>query len=83
MNLRKTSSRRFAYLFSAGLFAMYHAAMMIGWFSPLLYGLAMLGLTAGGIIFNWLNEKQGTIYVSWLVHMFANFAINTVGFILL
>jgi len=83
LNLRRESTRRFAYLFSAALFALYHAAMMIGWFPPLLYLLAMLGLTLGGIIFNWLNEKQGTIYVSWLVHMFANFAINTVGFILL
>jgi len=83
LNLRRRSGRTFAYLFSAVLFAAYHAAMMIGWFSPALYVLAMLGLTAGGVIFNALNERQGTVYTSWLVHMFANFAINTVGFILL
>ena len=83
LNLRRRSGRAFAYLFSAALFAVYHAAMMIGWFSPVLYVLAMLGLTVGGMIFNALNERQGTVYTSWLVHMFANFAINTVGFILL
>ena len=42
-----------------------------------------LVLVIGGMIFNWLNEKLDTIYCSWLTHMFANFAINTIGFILL
>ena len=37
---------------------------------------------AGGCIFNFLNEKCGNIYPSWLVHLCANLAINTVGFIL-
>ena len=83
LNLRRRTNRAFAYLFSAALFAAYHVAMMTGWFSPLLFALAMVGLTAGGMMFNVLNERQGTVYNSWLVHMFANFAINTVGFILL
>ena len=83
LNLRRRTRRSFAYLFSAALFAAYHVAMMTGWFSPLLFALAMVGLTAGGMMFNALNEREGTVYPSWLVHMFANFAINTVGFILL
>ena len=57
--------------------------MMTGWFSPWLFGLVLVGLTVGGIVFNLLNRWTGTIYCSWLVHMFANFAINTIGFILL
>ena len=72
-----------AYGFSAVLFAAYHIAMMIGWFGFGLNALVLLGLTAGGLIFNRLNEKLGCIYGSWLTHMFANFAINTIGFILL
>ena len=79
----KQRSRRFAYLFSAAAFALYHVAMMIGWFHPALLALVLAGLFVGGLIFNWLNEKQDCIYVSWLTHMFANFAINTIGFILL
>ena len=55
---------------------------MIGWFSPLVFIIVMAGLFAGGMIFNYLNEKSGTVYPSWFVHMFANFAINTVGFML-
>lgn len=83
LNLKKLSPRRFAYLCSAAAFALYHVAMMTGWFSWWLWVLVMTGLTVGGMIFNWLNEKLNCIYVSWLVHMFANFAINTIGFILL
>ena len=77
------SREELAYVFSATAFSLYHVAMMIGWFSPALFLLVMAGLMAGGMIFNYLNEKLDTIYCSWLTHMFANFAINTIGFILL
>lgn len=82
LTIKRLTSRTFAYIFSAAAFSIYHVAMMIGWFSPLVFGLVLIGLFAGGLIFNFLNEKSGTIYPSWFVHMFANFAINTVGFIL-
>lgn len=82
-NLKRLSGRKLAYIFSATAFSLYHVAMMIGWFSPVLFVLVMVGLAAGGVIFNWLNEKLDTIYCSWLTHMFANFAINTIGFMLL
>ena len=82
-NLKQHSGRKLAYIFSAAAFSLYHVAMMIGWFSPALFLLVMAGLVIGGMIFNWLNEKLDTIYCSWLTHMFANFAINTIGFMLL
>lgn len=82
INLKRITSRRFAYLFSAFVFAAYHIAMMIGWFKLNIFIIVMAGLFAGGLIFNYLNERSGTIYPSWLVHMFANFAINTIGFML-
>ena len=81
-NLKQLRSGRFAYLFSSILFAAYHVAMMTDWFEPVAFAVVMAGLFAGGIIFDFLNEKSGTVYPSWFVHMFANFAINTVGFIL-
>lgn len=80
-NLRQ--NRNFAYCFSAVTFSLYHAAMMIGWFAVWLNLLVLAGLFVGGLIFNWLNERNDCIYVSWLPHMFANFAINTIRFILL
>ena len=82
-NLKRLSGRNPAYIISATAFSLYHVAMMIGWFSPVLFLLVMVGLVIGGMIFNWLNEKLDTIYCSWLTHMFANFAINTIGFLLL
>ena len=82
LSLRNLSSSRFAYIFSAAAFSLYHVAMMTGWFSLPLFVLVLAGLFAGGLIFNLLNAKSGTLYPSWLVHMFANFAINTVGFML-
>ncbi len=81
--LKQSVGRGFAYGFSAAAFAVYHTAMMAGWFDWWVFGLAMLGLFVGGLLFNRLNEKQGNIYTSWLTHMFANFAINTIGFMLL
>ena len=82
-NIKTHHSRAAAYWFSAGAFSLYHVAMMIGWFSPFLFLLVMAGLLAGGLIFNYMNERLNTIYCSWLTHMFANFAINTIGFLLM
>ena len=82
LTLKRVTSRKVAYIISSLAFAAYHVAMMEGWFSVGLFMLAMAGLAVGAAIFNYLNEKTGTIYNSWIVHMFANFAINTVGFII-
>ena len=82
-NLKNHGGRVAAYLISAISFSLYHVAMMIGWFSLPLFLLVMAGLLLGGFILNRLNERLDTIYGSWLTHMFANFAINTVGFMLL
>lgn len=82
LTLKKITGRRFAYLFSAAVFALYHVAMMIGWFGLDVFVVVLVGLFVGGCIFNYLNEKSESIYPSWLVHMFANFAINTIGFML-
>ena len=82
LTLKRITGKKFAYLFSATVFALYHVAMMIGWFGIGVFFIVMVGLFAGGLIFNFLNEKSSTVYPSWLVHMFANFAINTIGFIL-
>ena len=80
--LKKYTSRKFAYIFSSLAFALYHIAMMIGWFGLPVILISLAGLFAGGMIFNRFDEKNENIYLSWLIHMFANFATNTIGFIL-
>jgi membrane protease YdiL (CAAX protease family) len=80
--LSRFTSRRVAYVFSAAAFSIYHVAIMSSWFSFYLFLLLLVSLFAAGLLFDWLDEKSSTIYPSWLVHMCANFAINTIGFIL-
>ena len=81
--LKRVSSRRFAYVVSAAAFSLYHAAIVDGWVSPLLFGLMLLALFVCGLFFDWLDEKRERIWMSWLVHMCANLAINTIGMQLL
>lgn len=82
ITLKKTTSVRFAYIFSSLMFALYHIAMMIGWFGTGVIIISLIGLFTGGIIFNKFDEKSENIFLSWLIHMFANFATNTIGFLL-
>ncbi|MBQ8849496.1 MAG: CPBP family intramembrane metalloprotease [Clostridia bacterium] len=80
--LRKSTSRLFAYIFSAFMFAFYHSGMTSGYFNVGIFLFTLFGLFVGGLIFNFLNDKSETIYASWLTHMFANLGINTIGMIL-
>lgn len=82
LKLKDVSTRRFSYIFSATAFALYHVSIMIGWFNIGITLLAIVGLFVGGVIFNFFNEKSENIYMSWIIHMCANFSINTVGCIL-
>lgn len=82
LNLKKISKRKFAHSISAFFFAIYHVSIMSNWFTPSLFIISMIGLFVGGLIFNYLNEKNENIYGSWIVHMMANFSINTIGFIM-
>lgn len=79
LNLKTLTSRPFAYGFSALLFAIYHFGM-VGGGNLMVSLVAMAGLFAAGLILNALNERSGSILTSWLLHMCANLAINTVGF---
>ena len=73
---------KIACVFSAICFALYHITMMIGWYSFGLTALVIFALFAGGVILNILDSKCKTVYPSWIVHIFANLAINTIGMIL-
>ena len=82
ITLKEYTPRKNAYLTSSIIFAIYHIGMLINMFNFPILILLLIGLIVGGCIFNYLNEKNKNIYTSWFVHMFANFAINTIGFIL-
>ncbi len=65
--------------FSAALFSVYHVAIFGAWFVWWVMGIALVGLFVGGLIFNWLNAKSGTIYNSWFVHIMADVGVIVVG----
>ncbi len=45
--------------------------------------MIIVGLMLVGYIFNYITEKLDSFLASWIVHIFANLAINTIGFIML
>lgn len=79
--LYRAGYTRLAYGFSALAFALYHVSITSSWGSPVLILLMVAGLTAAGLLFDWL-DREGSLWPSWLVHMGANLATNTVGMIL-
>lgn len=81
LTLYRTGFKRLAYGFSALAFALYHVSITDGWGSPALIVLMVAGLTAAGLLFDWL-DREGSVLPSWLVHMGANLGTNGVGFIL-
>lgn len=81
MTLSELSSKKSAYILSSLMFAVYHVAMIGGAFPLPLLILALVGLAAGGFIFDFVDSKSGKIYPSWVVHMFADFAIMTIWFL--
>lgn len=77
IKLAEYAGRRVAYAFSSVGFAVYHIAMLGAAFPLPLLALAVAGLAAGGIIFDYVDEKSGNIYNSWMIHMFADLALMT------
>lgn len=82
LTLRKHLGQKRSAVFAALLFAVYHGGVLDGWFNIGIYVLMLALLFIAGMFFNWLDDKTDSVLSSWLPHMFANFGINTVGFLL-
>ncbi len=81
IKLSEYTTKTVAYIFSSCMFALYHVAMIGGSFPIPLFLLALVGLAVGGVIFNYVDDKSRNIYNSWIIHMFADFAIMTIWYI--
>ena len=81
LQLSRYTAKGTAYAFSSVLFAVYHVAMIGTSFPPALLGLCLAGLTAGGLIFDYVDDRKGNLYASWVIHMFADFAIMTIWYL--
>jgi len=82
LTLNKNSSKLYSYGLSALAFSIYHVSILANWFNVIIYVIFIAGLFGVGLLFNWLNEKYENIYNSWIIHMCANFSINTIGFMM-
>lgn len=81
ITLKKFTSVKFAHILSSLAFSFYHVFIMASWFSLPIFILLIIALVIAGLIFNYL-DKNSVIYNSYLVHMAANFAINSIGFMI-
>ena len=81
IKLSEHTTKKAAYVFSSCMFALYHVAMIGGSFPVPLLLLALVGLAIGGGIFSYVDDKSRNIYNSWIIHMFADFAIMTIWYI--
>ena len=62
------------------LFAIYHITIFLPWFDWPILLTAVGGLFIGGLIFQWMNEESGTIYPSWIIHIFGDIGVLLIGF---
>lgn len=81
--LKKSVKTVYAYLFSSLMFALYHITIIYKWFSFPIFIFSILSIMLLGFVLNYLDEKNGNIYNSWMSHMFVNFGINTIGLMLM
>lgn len=82
-NMKSLGKRKLGYLISPLLFALYHIAIIDSWFNLPIFILVTIGLFAVGVFFNYLYEQSNSYIGPWMVHILANFGINTIGFIML
>jgi membrane protease YdiL (CAAX protease family) len=77
-------NRNLAYVFSSLAFSIYHISNFKNWFSnDFLVILPLGGLILSGVLFNYLDEKSGDIYNSYIPHFFADLAIVIIGFFII
>ena len=80
--LRRLIPEPLAACISALAFSLYHFTIMVNWFSLWIFILLLSSLFVAGLFFNWVDRDRDNIVNSWVIHMFANFSINTVGYLM-
>lgn len=71
--------KKLGYVYSPVLFASYHIPMIMLWFSPVLILFCFIGLWVIGFVFHRVNEKNKTIWSSWIIHICADIMIIAIG----
>lgn len=83
LELKKLNMKKNAYFISSIAFSIYHISNFQNWFSFGIMLLAIVGLFIGGLIFDYLDDRQNSFFNSWFVHICADIAIVWIGYDLL
>lgn len=75
-----SSNKAFAYIFSAGLFSVYHLVIFLTWFTGPILFIALAWLFIGWLLFAYLYTLNSSIWTAWLVHIFADLVIVFIAF---
>ncbi|CCV64371.1 predicted NUDIX hydrolase [Alteracholeplasma palmae J233] len=80
---KKFFKTKYAIIISAFIFSIYHLAIIGTWVSvwPILAALASLMIV--GMVFGYITEKTKSILPTYMIHLFANLAINTAALFIL
>ena len=73
-------SNKVGYFVSSGLFSIYHILVMFAIFNWIMGVLAIIGLMIVGMILVYINKNNKSIVNSWIVHIFADLGVVTIGF---
>jgi membrane protease YdiL (CAAX protease family) len=77
----KDFSKKFSYIISSTMFALYHFAIFGTWFHWYLLWLALFWLFVWGLFFAWLYEETKWIWWAWIFHIIADFVILVIWYI--
>ncbi len=80
LNLKNLGHKKIAYAASSIAFSLYHISNFQNWLNIWIFVLATVGLVIGGLIFNYLDDKENTFLNSWFVHICADLAIVGFGY---
>lgn len=82
--LQNFNNKKFASVFSALSFSIYHLANFKSWFSnKYILIFPLIGLFIAGLLFNFLAKKTKDIYNSYIPHLFADLSIVIIGYYIL
>lgn len=82
LNFKNFGHKKLGYAISSLAFALYHISIFQNWFSISIFVLSLIGLIAGGLLFDYLDDLTDSFINSWLVHLSADLAIILIGFYL-
>lgn len=72
-------SNKWGYIVSSAFFSIYHVLVMFTLFDWIMGVISIIGLMIVGMILAYMNQTNKSIINSWVVHIFADLGVVTIG----